>query len=287
MTSWKAKLSLELLDGRIVPAVTAVAYDVYRDTSTPVDPGYEVSPDTPPPSDPGYEVVPDELRIDHWDGSGEPPLGWDEGNVRVERPDSMLLMQAPAPAQARPGFTSGEEVVKEGIKSPELKELIIAFMKDKGKLIIAPGKVPGGAGYMPSTGPKDPPIIVLDPLGNRDVTHAVSGLLFELIRHKHNKEQAALEEKVASGQITSEQFALEMEKLNYKYAKEHHTIAKKAVAAGQWPKDADGYFKIDGMTEDDFIKDSKKPGPGGKSHFDLHKEAGDKLREDRLKNPKP
>jgi hypothetical protein len=68
-------------------------------------------------------------------------------------------------------------------------------------------------------------------------------LLYELIRHKHREEKAALVQKVKDGKITAEEYAVENERLSYKYMKEQSSIIQKGVKEGKWKPKWDKFGK--------------------------------------------
>ncbi len=67
------------------------------------------------------------------------------------------------------------------------------------------------------------------------------GLLFELIRYKNYAEKQALEQKARDGKLTADEYAVECERLSYKYMKEHHSIVQKGIKEDKWNSSYDKF----------------------------------------------
>ncbi len=76
--------------------------------------------------------------------------------------------------------------------------------------------------------------ITLDPNKLNGTTDTVPALLFELLRWKYSKAQAALDARARAGTITKPVFADECSKITYAIENEHHAIASNAIANRKW-----------------------------------------------------
>ena len=126
--------------------------------------------------------------------------------------------------------------------NPTAGSLLDEFEKAGGK--VESGESPTGGHIIFPTKPGDPPRIVIDPTKVKDKGDAIAVLIFELVRFKYQAEQAALDKKAKEEKMTPDEYAVESERLAYKYVKIQHQIVLNGTANGRFDIVTDRYEAI-------------------------------------------
>jgi RHS repeat-associated protein len=145
-----------------------------------------------------------------------------------------------------PNHKNVDEAFGAFLKSAEARELYYKIKGDLGgKLDILAGVDKFGGNWTP------PCTITIDPNAkvNDNIDHMVGTILFEVLNANMREAFRKVNKAAKEGNLSRADYIIATEKIEYDNAQIHHLLAGRAVAAGEWGKDADIYTN-DGTFED-------------------------------------